>query len=164
MTVLLVCHANTCRSVMAHVLLERMLRAHGVDGRVAVRSAGVGNHARDGMIASLDTRLVLREVGITLGEYEFTSTSLRDHPDLLAGADLVVTMTEAQREAVAAMPEAAGRPVLTLRGLAGVPGDIDDPMGQGEDVYSACRDAITAHLDRALPRILALAGGAISPR
>lgn len=158
MTVLLVCHGNTCRSVMAHVLLERMLSERGLADRVAVRSAGVGAHARDGMIASLDTRIVLREVGVALGEFAFTSTALRDHPDLLAGADLVVTMTEAQRAAVAAMPEAAGCRVTTLGELAGGRGDIDDPMGRGEDVYRACRDTIAGCLERALPRILALAG------
>src|SRR4029077_5234109 len=59
-TVLFVCHANTCRSVMAHALLEHMLRERGADGAVRVRSAGVGNIARDGMLASLDARLVLR--------------------------------------------------------------------------------------------------------
>jgi protein-tyrosine-phosphatase len=37
-TVLLVCHANTCRSVMAHVLLEKMLAERLARGRVVVRS------------------------------------------------------------------------------------------------------------------------------
>jgi len=44
--VLLVCHANTCRSVMAHVLLEKMLAARGTNGAVRVRSGGIANHAR----------------------------------------------------------------------------------------------------------------------
>ena len=39
-TVLLVCHANTCRSVMAHVLLEKMLAEREAHGRVLVRSEG----------------------------------------------------------------------------------------------------------------------------
>ena len=47
----MVCHANTARSVMAQVLLERMLAQHGVDGAVRVRSGGIANYARDGMIA-----------------------------------------------------------------------------------------------------------------
>ncbi|HEX5528638.1 MAG TPA: low molecular weight protein arginine phosphatase, partial [Methylomirabilota bacterium] len=76
-TVLLVCHANTCRSVMAHVLLERMLDERGVNGSVRVRSGGVANHARDGMIPSLDARIVLREYDIHLAEDAFASTDLR---------------------------------------------------------------------------------------
>ena len=47
-TVLVVCHANTARSVMAHVLLERMLARHGVDGAIRVRSGGIANYAREG--------------------------------------------------------------------------------------------------------------------
>ncbi len=40
-TVLFVCHANTCRSVMAHVLLERMLRERG-GGRRGAGALGWG--------------------------------------------------------------------------------------------------------------------------
>jgi len=48
-TVLIVCHANTARSVMAHMLLERMLVVRGV-GDVRVCSGGVATWARDGMM------------------------------------------------------------------------------------------------------------------
>src|SRR4029434_5426027 len=97
--VLLVCHANTCRSVMAHVLLERMLAARGL-GDVPVRSAGVARFARDGMLASLDARLVLREIGTHLTEDAFASTDLRRHPELLDAAAVVVTMTAEQKRVV----------------------------------------------------------------
>jgi protein-tyrosine phosphatase len=158
MGVLLVCHANTCRSVMAHVLLERMLAERGRDD-LPVRSAGVARFARDGMLASLDARIVLREVGIHLAEDAFTSTDLRSHLDLLQGARVVVTMTTEQKTVVAAL-DGGGRPVLTLRELAGEEGDIGDPVGQGEDVYRACRDEIRRCLDKGLDRLLLLGGGA----
>jgi len=80
--VLLVCHANTCRSVMAHVLLEKMLAARGTNGAVRVHSGGIANHARDGMIPSLDARIVLREDDIHLTEDAFASTDLRRHRDV----------------------------------------------------------------------------------
>ena len=35
---------------------------------------GIANYARDGMLASLDARLALRDVGIRLGEDDFAST------------------------------------------------------------------------------------------
>jgi protein-tyrosine phosphatase len=152
--VLLVCHANTCRSVMAHVLLERMLTARGL-ADVRVRSAGVARFARDGMLASLDARLVLREVGIHLAEDAFTSTDLKSHLYLLEEAGVVVTMTAEQKQVVAELG-AGPRPVLTLRELAGEHGDIGDPVGQGEDVYRACRDEIARCLDKGLERLLAL--------
>jgi protein arginine phosphatase len=155
--VLLVCHANTCRSVMAHVLLERMLVVRGLED-IRVRSAGVARFARDGMLASLDARLVLREIGIHLAEDAFASTDLRRHPELLDDAAVVVTMTLEQKRAVGELT-AAPRPVLTLRELAGEGGDIADPVGQGEHVYRACRDEIARCLDKGLPRLLRLRAG-----
>jgi protein arginine phosphatase len=156
--VLLICHANTCRSVMAHVLLERMLAARRL-GDIRVRSAGVARFARDGMLASLDARIVLREIGIHLAEDDFTSTDLKRHPELLAEAAVVVTMTSDQKQVVAELG-AAPRSIVTLRELAGEEGDIGDPVGQSEDVYRACRDEITRCLDKGFERLLALRTGA----
>jgi protein-tyrosine-phosphatase len=155
-SVLIVCHANTARSVMAQVMLERMLEARNGALPVSVRSGGIGPYARDGMLASLDARIVLREVGIHLAEDAVTSTDLRQHRDLVAGADVILTMTEAQRTALAALAEADERPILTLRELAGHHGDIADPAAQGEDAFRAARDAIGECLERGLDRLLAL--------
>ena len=154
--VLLICHANTCRSVMAHALLERLLAGRGL-GDVRVRSAGVARFARDGMLASLDARIVLREVGIHLAEDAFASTDLRRHPELLAEAGVVVTMTVDQKVVVAQLG-AGPSPILTLRELAGEEGDIGDPVGQGEEVYRACRDEIARCLHKGIDRLLALRG------
>jgi protein-tyrosine-phosphatase len=152
--VLLICHANTCRSVMAHALLERMLAERG-RGEIRIRSAGVARYARDGMLASLDARLVLREIGIHLAEDTLTSTDLKRHLDLLEEADVVVTMTLDQKQVVVELDPGA-RPVLTLRELAGEAGDIGDPVGQGEDVYRACRDEIARCLQKGFERLLRL--------
>jgi protein-tyrosine-phosphatase len=138
------------------VLLERLLAERGV-GDVRVRSAGVARFARDGMLASLDARIVLREVGIHLAEDAFASTDLRRHPELLTEAGVVVTMTVDQKEVVAQLG-AGPSPILTLRELAGEAGDIGDPVGQGEDVYRACRDEIARCLDKGIDRLLALRG------
>jgi len=151
--VLLVCHANTCRSVMAHALLERMLAERGLGDRVRVRSAGVSPYARDGMLASLDARLVLKEIGIRLEEDTIVSTDLKTHRDLLGEASVVVTMTAEQKRLVAAL-DADGPPLLTLRELAGESGDIGDPVGQGEDIYRACRDEIARCLDKGFHDLL----------
>ena len=159
-TVLMVCHANTARSVMAQVLLERMLARHGVDGAIRVRSGGIANYARDGMIASLDARLALREDGIQLGETDFVSTDLRRHREQLADADLILTMTGLQKQMLTVFDEVRDRPVFTLREFVGEEGDIDDPATQGEDVFRACRDEIKRCLEKSVPRLLVLLSGA----
>jgi protein-tyrosine-phosphatase len=154
-TVLIVCHANTCRSVMAHVLLEQMLAGRNGHPPIRVRSAGIGPYARDGMIPSLDARIVLREDGIHLGEETMVSTALRYHPELLAEADLILTMTADQKALLDGFAEAAERPRFTLGEFAGEAGDVADPVGQGEDRYRACRDLIKRCLERSLDRLVA---------
>jgi low molecular weight protein-tyrosine phosphatase len=154
-TVLIVCHANTARSVMAQLLLERMLATRGITD-VRVRSGGVANFARDGMIPSLDARLALRDEGIHLAEDALTSTAIALHPELVAAAQVILTMTREQKAIVEAFAPAAGKPVLTLRELAGESGDIADPAMQGEDVFRACRDEIKRCLEKAFDRLLLL--------
>jgi protein-tyrosine-phosphatase len=144
---------------MAQLLLERMLAGRGVDGVIRIRSGGIANYARDGMLASLDARLALREEGIHLSEEDFASTDLRRHRHLLAEADLILTMTALQKQMLDAFDEARGRPVLTLRELAGEDGDIDDPATQGEDVFRACRDEIKRCLEKSVERLLMILSG-----
>jgi protein-tyrosine-phosphatase len=153
-TVLFVCHANTCRSVMAQALLEKMLVERNGRARVRVRSGGIGHTARDSMIPSLDARLLLREDGIHLTETAILSTDLRRHPEVVASADLILTMTARQKLELAALPESDGRPVFTLKEFVGEDGDIADPVGQGEDTYRACRDEIKRCLELSFDRLL----------
>jgi protein-tyrosine-phosphatase len=139
---------------MAHVLLEKMLDERDVAARVRVRSGGIANHARDGMIPSLDARIVLREDGIHLDEDTLTSTDLRRHRDLIAGAHLILTMTVQQKEILATYEEARGRRIFTLKEFVGEEGDIGDPFQQGEERYRACRDEIKRCLEKGVDRLL----------
>lgn len=155
-TVLMVCHANTARSVMAQALLEKMLADRDAHHRVRIRSGGIANYARDGMLPSLDARLVLQEEGIDLAEGALTSTDLRRHRDLIAEADLILTMTRQQKQMLRTFEEARGRAVFTLREFVGEDGDIEDPVGQGEEGFRACRNEIKHCLAKAIDRLLLL--------
>ena len=143
---------------MAQKLIERMLAERGLAETLEVSSAGVWTYARDGMIPSLDARLALREVGIELAEDGMASTALRQHPEILESADLVVTMTVEQTYLVLALANGRGIDVVTLPELAGEHGDIADPAGQGEEAFRAARDEIMRCLalgfDRMVQRAL----------
>jgi protein-tyrosine-phosphatase len=153
-SVLLICAANTARSVMAEHLMRRELGRRGADGEVRVQSAGIAPYARDGALISLDTRMALRDIGIDIGE-EATSTDLKRHPELLEAADVVIAMTEAQkRELGERFAVRQALEVHTLRGLAGENGDIADPFEQGHDAFAGCREEITRLIPLVVERIL----------
>jgi len=151
--ILIICHANTSRSVIAEALLKQMLRERALDDRVSVQSAGIAPFARDGALVSLDARLVLRDEGIELPP-DSVATDLKSNRHLIDEADLILAMTDEQiRMLHAAFPEAAGKAVYTLKAFAGASGDIEDPAGQDEAVFSACRDEIKSCLVRAIERL-----------
>jgi protein-tyrosine phosphatase len=152
--VLIVCHANTSRSIIAEKVLQRMLAERGLAGAVEVRSGGIAPYARDGSLVSLDARFVLREVGIELPK-DAGATDLKRQRHLLESADVILVMTDEQRRMLAGFPEANGKRVFTVRELAGDSGDIADPAMQDEDVFRRCRDDITACLARGIARLLA---------
>jgi protein-tyrosine-phosphatase len=52
------------------------------------------------------------------------------------------------------IPAAAGKEVYTLKAFSGAEGDIEDPTGQDESVFAACRDEIKACLERAIERLI----------
>jgi protein-tyrosine-phosphatase len=153
--VLIVCHANTSRSVMAHALLDKMLTERGID-HIDIRSGGIAIYARDGMIPSLDARLVLREVDIYLQESEFSSTDLKRHRHLIEQANLILTMTQEQKQMLDAYPEAMGKRIFTMREFAGEVGDIDDPAMQGEDAFRARMEEIKRCLEKSFDDLLRL--------
>jgi protein-tyrosine-phosphatase len=150
---LIVCHANTSRSIIAEAVLRRLVEGHGATGAIEVRSGGIAPYARDGSLVSLDARFVLREIGIELPS-EASATDLKRNRQLLADADVILVMTVEQRRMLGDFPEARGKRIMTVRELAGEAGDIDDPSMQDEDVFRRCRDEIVRCLAVGMPRIL----------
>jgi predicted CoA-binding protein/protein-tyrosine-phosphatase len=152
--ILIVCHANTSRSIIAEALLRRMLQARR-RADVVVCSGGVAPYARDSSLVSLDARLLLREDAIDIPA-DATSCDLKKHRERIVEADVILTMTEEQRAMLAGFAEAAGKEVLTLREAAGETGDIDDPAGREADFHRVCRDEIRRCLEKAFDRLAPL--------
>ncbi len=153
--VLIICHANTSRSIMAHAFLKKLLSERDID-HIRVRSGGIAIYARDNMIPSLDARLVLREYGIDLRDNDLASIDLKRHRHLIDQADLILAMTQEQKQMLDAYPEATGKPVFTLKEFAGEQGNIDDPAMQGEEVFRARMIEIRRCLEKSFENLLRL--------
>ena len=142
--VLLVCTGNTCRSPMAEVLMKKQLadrlqceldelQDQGVDVLSAGIAAAAGGRPSSGAVT------VMQEKGLDLSEHFSQPVTAR----LVQHADLILTMTRSQRDAlISHRPEAASRTHV----LSTDEQDVSDPVGGSIDVYRECAEQIYGNL------------------
>lgn len=161
--VLLVCTGNTCRSPLAAALLRRQAAARGLS--LEVWSAGTG--ALPGAAATPEAVQVAGEAGLSLAGHRATALT----EGMVRAADLVLTMTRAQRRQVVDLAPAAADKVLTIKEFAFRDakewGDVADPLGGGLEAYresladlARAVEAVVARLAEAAGRGDGDAGGA----
>ncbi|HEY8449556.1 MAG TPA: L-threonylcarbamoyladenylate synthase [Bacillota bacterium] len=143
--VLLVCTGNTCRSPMAAALLRLAAARAGVP--VEVRSAGLA--AVDGQEAAPEAVQVLAARGVSLEGHR----ARRISGDDVAWAELILTMTQGHKQALAAAHPGAVPKLFTLAEFAGSTGDVADPIGRGLEAYRACADQLAQYLERVVDRL-----------
>lgn len=148
MKILMVCTGNTCRSVMAHYLLQKMAKDRGLDdweirscGLAASLTFSVPQTVREALAKENVPHFIHHPAGITDG--------------MLQWADLVLAMTTEHKKIIAKEFPKTGDKVFTLREYAGFTNDpeIADPMGGPDDAYpeamARIKEALTAILDKA---------------
>ena len=143
---LFICTGNTCRSVMAEFLCNKLARDRGLT--LSARSAGLAAE-RSAPIPS-GTRAALSAAGIAEARHEPQPVTR----ELLDWADVVLVMERRHRdELIGRYPELQAK-VHTLRGYAAHPGpeDISDPLGRPDPVYAACCREIQESLEAILNR------------
>lgn len=124
--VLFICSGNTCRSPMAEGICNVLAARKGL----AVSASSCGVAALEGRPATEEAIEAAAEYGADLSGHSARTVT----PELCAGADVIVCMTEGHARAVQA---AFGLPGEKFR-VAGVP----DPYGLGGSAYRACARAI----------------------
>ncbi len=146
---LLVCSVSTARSKMAEGFFRDFFIRNGMD--VSVSSGGIASNARDGMLISLDAKLVMKEIGIILSDNE-VSIDLKKRPELIRQADLILTLTEKHKKEVLEYNNSGENKVQTLREFAGESGDIEDPSMKGVEGFRKSRDEINRCIFKGLKR------------
>ncbi|MGY1606519.1 MULTISPECIES: arsenate reductase/protein-tyrosine-phosphatase family protein [unclassified Geodermatophilus] len=140
--VLVVCTGNICRSPAAELLLRAGLGpAAGVEVTSAGLSAPVGEPVAEPMAR------LLRAQGVDPG----VSTARQVQPGAVRDADLVLTMTAAQRRAVVTSVPSAVRRTFTLvefADVAALVGVARLPGGPAERIAAALRAAPVARAQR----------------
>lgn len=122
-----VCTGNTCRSAMAQLVMRDKIKTAGESEFFDVKSAGLSVKVGEGM--SEPAKSALKKRG-----YKLYSHRAKPLSAAMRKSDLIVTMTESQRDKV------GGENTYCARDLIGE--DISDPFGGSAADYSATLELI----------------------
>ena len=140
-----VCTGNTCRSPMAAAMAVPLFAEAGLT--VEIFSAGV--NAMPNQPASRHAITVMEEDGLCLLSHRAAIVS----DEMLAGAELVLTMTGGHRAVLLSDYPTAGNRVFTLAEYVGDETDVADPFGGSLEEYRACAAQIKDMLLRVVEKI-----------
>jgi len=152
MKILFVCTGNTCRSPMASALFSQQMQPRGI--QLAAKDIEVGTaglFAQEGGPASPLARQAMQEIGLDLSHHRTTPL----HADLIKDADLILTMTETQKDLLQRMGEDLNVQVFTLAEYAGEAAmEVQDPYGQDINAYRHTLEQLDYLVDRLLQKII----------
>jgi protein arginine phosphatase len=162
MNILFVCSGNTCRSPLAEALVRHKVSSlASVGHRLEIQVKSAGTAAAVGQPMAMAMEIILQERGI-----DSTHQSQRLDGQLLDWADLILTMTQAQKSLLQGSktdPDRASQvtplsaKLATLNEYSGntAQPDINDPYGCDLDSYRQCARQIEIACDGLLSKLQA---------
>ena len=137
--IIFVCTGNTCRSPMAEVIAKSLMPD------LTITSVGVAASA--GSPASINACNVMEEWGLNLASHK----SKIINRDMLAGSNLVLTMTKSHLAVVKSLCKEAR--AFTLAEYVGNDKDISDPFGGDIKTYQDCAEEIKTLVQKVLKSV-----------
>ena len=161
MRILFVCTGNTCRSFMAEQLMDKLVEDASDEDRLQkgdIKASSAGLFAVEGDEASEHAVKALKKLyGMDSDKHKAKQLD----EEMVKDADLVLTMTDSQKHAIAETYDEYEDKVFTLKEFAIGPAgdedesvDVDDPYGGDFDEYKECAEEIKALLDIVLSKLI----------
>lgn len=145
MNVLFVCTGNTCRSPMAEGFLNHIANTKKLD--IIASSAGL--YVPGGSFVSDNSVKTMLEFGIDISKH----VPKQLNAELIKSADIIITMTEYQKNTIInLLPEFSSK-VYTLMDI-GETTEVVDPFGSGIEMYKQCADLIYSGVKDFLNKII----------
>ncbi len=146
MQILFVCSGNTCRSPMA----ELMFNGHTPNREWLASSAGISTW--DGLMASPLAFAEMEERGLSLQHHR----SRQINEAIIAGNDLVLTMTREHKKSLLALYPQHEEKIFALGEYVGLPEEeVLDPFGLGEQDYLVTANQLVKLLQRLFAKLAA---------
>ncbi len=153
--IIFVCTANICRSPMAEVILEKLIRDNGLEEVMEVESCGTW--AVEGRPASSLAQLVAKEHGFDLSAHRSQPVSL----NLVKTADLILCMTPSHKTDLVQIFPHLDSKILLLKEFAREKKPLNpaiaDPVGMSLSFYRQIFKEILTEVERIWPTLKELA-------
>ena len=146
MKILFICTGNTCRSVMAQHLLQKMVEAKGIRGW-EVQSCGTASEESYTIPSSVKD--LLAKEGIA----NFHHTPKRLDREILEWANLILTMSPIHQGTLKLYyPESLAKAELLTAHAGMEDAEVPDPIGKSKEVYGQCLELICTALSKILEK------------